>query len=224
MKLLLVDDEKMLSKPLSIVLKKNNYLVDCAYDGEQALDYLNVCEYDAIILDVMMPKLDGISTLKEIRSRGIKTPVIMLTAKSQIEDKLNGLDNGADDYLTKPFSSLELLARLRTIIRREHDTKTSVYSFNGLELDPQTFKIRYKDKEETLSSKEYQVMACFMINPAKVVTQDYILERIYGLEDGDITTIWVYISYLRKKLNKIESPIIIKAIRNTGYILEKKDD
>ncbi len=224
MKLLLVDDEKMLSKPLSIVLKKNNYLVDCAYDGEQALDYLNVCEYDAIILDVMMPKLDGISTLKEIRSRGIKTPVIMLTAKSQIEDKLNGLDNGADDYLTKPFSSLELLARLRTIIRREHDTKTSVYSFNGLELDPQTFKIRYKDKEETLSSKEYQVMACFMVNPAKVVTQDYILERIYGLEDGDITTIWVYISYLRKKLNKIESPIIIKAIRNTGYILEKKDD
>ncbi len=224
MKLLLVDDEKMLSKPLSIVLKKNNYLVDCAYDGEQALDYLNVCEYDAIILDVMMPKLDGISTLKEIRSRGIKTPVIMLTAKSQIEDKLNGLDNGADDYLTKPFSSLELLARLRTIIRREHDTKTSVYSFNGLELDPQTFKIRYKDKEETLSSKEYQVMACFMVNPAKVVTQDYILERIYGLEDGDITTIWVYISYLRRKLNKIESPIIIKAIRNTGYILEKKDD
>lgn len=224
MKLLLVDDEKMLSKPLSIVLKKNNYTVDCAYDGIEALDFISVSEYDAIILDVMMPKLDGISVLKEIRNRGIKTPVIMLTAKAQVEDKVNGLDNGADDYLTKPFSSLELLARLRTIIRRDHDTKTNIYSFNGLELDPQTYKISFNNKQETLSSKEFQLMSCFMLNPNKVVTQDYILERIYGFEDGDITTIWVFISYLRRKLEKIGSNVIIKSIRNTGYILEKKND
>lgn len=224
MKLLLCDDEKMLSRALTVLLKKNNYTVDCAYDGDEALDYILSTEYDAIILDVMMPKRDGFSVLKEIRGKGIKTPVIMLTAKSQIDDKIEGLDNGADDYLTKPFSTLELLARLRAIIRREHDNKTNSYVFNSLELDTLTYKLRFNGKEEDLCTKEYQIMELFMLNPNKIVSQDYLLEKIYGFEDGDVATLWVYISYLRKKLKKLNANVKIQAVRNTGYMMEAIND
>ena len=224
MKLLLCDDEKMLSRALAVLLKKNNYTVDCAYDGDEALDFILSTEYDAIILDVMMPKRDGFSVLREIRKKGIKTPVIMLTAKSQIDDKLNGLDSGADDYLTKPFSTLELLARLRAIIRRKYDNNDNIYVFNSLELDPLTYKLKFNNKEENLCTKEFQIMELFMQNPNKIITQDYLLEKIYGFDEGDVTTLWVYISYLRKKLKNLHANVKIQAVRNTGYMMEALDD
>lgn len=219
MRLLLCDDEKMLSHVLSVLLKKNNYSVDCAYDGEEALDYILTGAYDAIILDVMMPKRDGFSVLKEIRSHNINTPVIMLTAKSQLDDKLEGPDNGADDYLTKPFASAELLARLRTLIRRGQDKETANYNFEGLSLNPLTFRLSYNGSEEALSSKEYQIMEALILHPHNIISQDTLLEKVYGFDDGDITTLWVYISYLRKKLKALNSNITIKSVRNAGYTL-----
>lgn len=224
MRLLLCDDEKMLSHVLSVLLKKNNYMVDCAYDGEEALDFITSGNYDAIILDVMMPKLDGFSVLKEIRRQNIKTPVIMLTAKSQLDDKLEGLDNGADDYLTKPFASSELLARLRALIRRDQDKETTSYNYKGLSLNPLTFRLSYNEKEETLCAKEYQIMEALIIHPENIVSQDKLLMQVYGYDDGDITTLWVYISYLRKKLKNLGTNITIKSVRNAGYTLEECHD
>ena len=224
MRLLLCDDEKMLWHVLSVLLKKNNYTVDCAYDGEEALDFITSSSYDAIILDVMMPKLDGFSLLKEIRRQNIKTPVIMLTAKSQLDDKLEGLDNGADDYLTKPFASAELLARLRALIRRGQDKETTSYNYKGLSLNPLTFRLSCKGKEETLCAKEYQIMEALIIHPESIISQDKLLMHVYGYDDGDITTLWVYISYLRKKLKSLGTNITIKSVRNAGYTLEESHD
>lgn len=166
----------------------------------------------------MMPKLDGFSLLKEIRRQNIKTPVIMLTAKSQLDDKLEGLDNGADDYLTKPFASAELLARLRALIRRGQDKETTSYNYKGLSLNPLTFRLSCKGKEETLCAKEYQIMEALIIHPESIISQDKLLMHVYGYDDGDITTLWVYISYLRKnlrvwelilQLNQLEMPVIL---------------
>lgn len=224
MKLLLCEDEHTLSKVISVLLKKNNYTVDCAYDGEEALDFIKVGNYDAIILDVMMPKKDGFSVLKEIRNNKIKTPVIMLTAKSTLDDKLTGFDYGADDYITKPFAIQELLARIKAVIRRNEGGSDNCLEFNGLKLDTQTLKLINKDKSESLCNKEFQIMYALMIKPKTIVSLDSLLNQIYSFDEGDITTIWVYISYLRKKLKNIDAKIKIKAIRNAGYILEELDD
>ncbi len=224
MKLLLCEDEHTLSKVISVLLKKNNYTVDCAYDGEEALDYIKVGSYDAIILDVMMPKRDGFSVLKEIRYLKIKTPVIMLTAKSTLEDKLEGFEYGADDYITKPFATPELLARLKAVIRRNEGVSDNFLEFNGVKLDTQTFKLVNGDISESLCNKEFQIMQSLMIKPKSLVSLDSLLNQIYSFDEGDITTIWVYISYLRRKLKNINAKIKIKAIRNAGYILEELDD
>lgn len=224
MKLLLCEDEHTLSKVISVLLKKNNYTVDCAYDGEEALDFITLGNYDAIILDVMMPKRDGFSVLKEIRENKITTPVIMLTAKSTLDDKLTGFEYGADDYITKPFATAELLARIKAVIRRNEGVSDNYLEFNGIKLDTQTYKLINNEKWESLCNKEFQIMYTLMIKPKTLISLDSLLNQIYSYDEGDITTVWVYISYLRKKLKNIDAKIKIKAIRNAGYILEELND
>lgn len=224
MKLLLCEDEHTLSKVISVLLKKNNYTVDCAYDGDEALDFITLGNYDAIILDVMMPKRDGFSVLKEIRENKITTPVIMLTAKSTLDDKLTGFEYGADDYITKPFATAELLARIKAVIRRNEGVSDNYLEFNGIKLDTQTYKLINNEKWESLCNKEFQIMYTLMIKPKTLISLDSLLNQIYSYDEGDITTVWVYISYLRKKLKNIDAKIKIKAIRNAGYILEELND
>lgn len=221
MRLLLAEDERALSKVLVAILKHNNYSVDAVYDGEEALDYLESGIYDALILDVMMPKIDGFEVLKRLRKNGNSLPVLMLTAKSDIDDKVTGLDLGADDYLTKPFVTKELLARIRAITRRKDDLKDNVLKFGDIRLDKQSFELIGNKDKVMLTSKEFQIMEELMRYPSKVISAEHFMEKVWGFDsDTEISVVWTYISYLRKKLKQIGSQIGIKAVRNIGYILE----
>ena len=224
MKLLLAEDEKELSKALATLFKMNHYTVDAVFNGEDALDYLTLNEYDGAILDVMMPKKDGFEVLRSARERGIKTPVLMLTAKSDIDDKVTGLDLGADDYITKPFAVKELLARIRAMIRRKGEIKQETVHYDGLVLDRSTCELSTDYGKVKLVNKEFQIMELLMINPKKIFSAEAILDKVWNVEeDTEITTVWVYVSYLRKKLSSIRSTVKIKASRNVGYYLEKND-
>ena len=205
MRLLLAEDERALSNVLVTILKHNNYTVDAVYNGADALDYLACATYDGVILDIMMPKVDGIEVLKTIRAAGNKVPVLLLTAKSEVDDNVAGLDCGADDYLTKPFVTKELLARLRAIMRRQGGEVDNSLTFGDLRLDRASFEL-------------------FMKNPAQVISAERLMERIWGVEsDAEINVVWTYISYLRKKLKLLGSLVSIKAVRNIGYTLECGD-
>ncbi len=221
MRLLLAEDERALSKVLVAILKHNNYSVDAVYDGEKALDYLESGIYDALILDVMMPKIDGFEVLERLRKNGNSLPVLMLTAKSDIDDKVTGLDLGADDYLTKPFVTKELLARIRTITRRKDEFKDNVLKFGDIRLDKQSFELISNKGKVMLTSKEFQIMEELMRYPSKVISAEHFMEKVWGFDsDTEISVVWTYISYLRKKLKQIGSQTGIKAVRNIGYILE----
>ena len=223
MRLLLAEDEKELNQALSTVLRHNNYTVDCAYDGEEALDYIDSNEYDGVILDIMMPKIDGIKVLKTIRDEGNNVPVIFLTAKSEIDDRVEGLDAGADDYLTKPFAMKELLARVRALTRRQGEITDNVLNVGNLTLNKATFELGVKDTNIRLGNKDFQMMEMMMTNEGVVISAEKFMEKIWGFDsDADISVVWVYISNLRKKLALLESDVEIKAIRNQGYVLEKK--
>jgi len=223
MRLLLVEDEKMLSAALVAILKHNNYSVDAVYNGEDALDFLDSGIYDAVILDIMLPKIDGITVLKTIRENNNMVPVIMLTAKSEISDRVLGLDSGADDYLTKPFSTDELLARIRVITRRKEQDKNTILTFCDLSLDYKTFYLSTKTSKVLLTSKEFQIMDLFFKNTDHFISLEKIMDKVWGYEtETDIKVIWTYISYLRKKLKAISSCVSIKAVRNIGYTLEGK--
>jgi len=224
MRILLAEDERALSKALVAILKHNNYSVDAVYDGEEALDYLESGIYDALILDVMMPKADGFEVLKRLRKTGNAVPVLMLTAKSDVEDKVTGLDLGADDYLTKPFAANELLARIRAITRRKDDVKDNVLKFGDIRLDRESFELIGNKGKTLLTSKEFQIMQEFMRYPSKVISSEQFMEKVWGYDsDAEITVVWTYISYLRKKLKQIGAQTGIKAVRNIGYILENKN-
>ena len=221
MRLLYAEDEEALSRAVCAVLKKNNYEVDPVYNGVDALDYIIGGDYDAAILDIMMPEMDGIEVLKEVRKEGNNIPIIMLTAKSEIDDKVDGLDAGANDYLAKPFEMKELLARIRALLRTHSEQTTSKLTFGNTQLDQTTFELSGPDGCEKLSSKEYQLMEVMINHPKQIFSADSFLEKIWGYEsDADINVIWVYISYLRKKLTSIGSDLKIKATRNVGYSLE----
>ncbi len=225
MRILLAEDEKALSRALVAILKHNNYSVDAVYDGEEALDYLQSEVYDALVLDVMMPKLDGFEVLKRLRERGNAIPVLMLTAKSDVDDKVTGLDLGADDYLTKPFVTQELLARIRAITRRQDEFKDNTLSFCDIRLDRVSFELIGGKGKVLLTSKEFQIMEAFMQSPGKVISAERFMEKVWGFDsDAEITVVWTYISYLRKKLKQIGSQANIKAVRNVGYVLEDKND
>lgn len=223
MRLLLAEDEKSLSKALVTILNHSHYSVDAVYDGQEALDYLDSEQYDGVILDIMMPKVDGITVLKTLRSRGNEVPVLMLTAKSEIDDKVDGLDAGANDYLTKPFDAKELLARIRAITRIHTKFNDSVMSFGNVTLDRKTFELKGRKGAFKLANKEFQVLELLLSNPKQVISTDRIFEKIWGYDsDTEINIVWVYIAYLRKKLGKINADIVIKAHRNVGYSVELK--
>lgn len=221
MRLLLAEDEKSLSKAIAAILLKNNYSVDAVYDGEEALSYLDMGNYDAAILDIMMPKLDGISVLKRIRGQGNSIPVLILTAKSEIDDKVLGLDSGANDYLTKPFDAKELLARIRAMTRPQGEQLDSKLRIGNIVLDRSTFELSSANGSFRLANKEFQMMEILMANPHDLISTERFLEKIWGY-DSDIETnvVWVYISYLRKKLSALYADVQIKSQRNAGYSLE----
>jgi len=226
-KLLLAEDEKSLSKAIVMILKKNNYTVDAAYDGEEALAYIDTNEYDGIILDVMMPRLDGISVLQKIRAQGNTTPVIMLTAKAEVEDKVLGLDSGANDYLTKPFAAKELLARIRAMTRNmagimQADSKLHL---GNITLDCAAFELSSPVGSFTLANKEFQMLELLMRNPNQMISAEHFMDKIWGLEtNAESNVVWTYISYLRKKLSALKADVEIKARRNAGYYIDCKEE
>lgn len=220
MRILLAEDERALSKAIVKIFEKNNYSVDAVYDGENALYYIQSNNYDIAVLDIMMPKSDGITVLKKVRAAGNNIPVLMLTAKSEIEDRVLGLDSGANDYLSKPFDSRELLARVRALTRSkaEPDTKIRV---GNVALDRTTFELSSPSGSFRLTNKEYQLMEYFMSNPKTVYSTEQIMERVWGCDsESEINVVWVNISYLRKKLSALGASVQIKASRNAGYYLE----
>ena len=224
MRLLLAEDEKELSKALCAVLKHNNYSVDAVYNGQDALDY-GLCEnYDGIILDLMMPEMNGLDVLKKLRENSVATPVLILTAKSELDDKITGLDAGADDYLTKPFAMGELLARLRALTRRKSEFSPNVLSFGNLTLNRETFELCVGEETVRLGNKEFQMMEMLLSNAGRLISTEQFMEHIWGYEtEAEINVVWVYISYLRKKLTALKADIEIKAVRGVGYTLEEKE-
>lgn len=221
MRLLLAEDEKSLSKALVTILKHNNYSVDAVYNGRDALDYLLNGNYDGAILDVMMPQMDGISVLKGLREENKTLPVLMLTAKSEIDDRVRGLDNGADDYLGKPFDVKELLARIRAMLRRSGGCADNLLQFADLTLNRSTFELSSPRGSFRLGNKEFQMIEMLMQRPGKVISADMFMENIWGCEsDAEINVVWTYLSYLRKKLSSLTDAVQIKVIRNIGYSLE----
>lgn len=225
MRLLLAEDEKELSRALSAVLRHNHYSVDAVYDGADAYDYGLSENYDGIILDIMMPKKDGITVVRELRSKGIATPVLMLTAKSEVDDRILGLDSGADDYLTKPFAMGELLARIRAMTRRRTDFSPNVLSCGSLTLDKATFVAAGPMSSLRLGNKEFQMLEMLMRHPGRLVSTEQFMERIWGYDsDAQNNVVWVYLSSLRKKLASIGASVQIKAVRGAGYLLEEHND
>lgn len=223
MRILLAEDERDLSKALATILNKNNYSVDTVYNGDDALSFIDSGIYDCVILDVMMPRLDGISVLKQIRESGNNVPVIILTAKSEIEDRIQGLDCGADDYMTKPFFAKELLARIRAVTRRSSNSEASLISYGNTSLNRKTFTISTDTNSIRLANKEYQLFETLVSKPGQVFSSEKLMEKIWGYDsDSEINVVWVYVSYLRKKLASLNSDVEIKAMRNSGYYLEIK--
>lgn len=223
MRLLLAEDEKELARGLSVLLKRSNYSVDVVYNGQDAVDYALNGEYDGLILDVMMPKKDGFQVLKELREQGVHTPALFLTAKSETDDIIGGLDLGADDYLTKPFVMGELLARIRAMTRRKEDAASPVLTFGNTRLDRASFELSAPEGSVRLGNKEFQMMEAFLEHPHNVIPTGNFLEHIWGCEtDVEFNTVWAYISYLRKKLTGIGSDLEIRANRGVGYSLEQK--
>ena len=225
MRILLAEDERSLSKALKAILTKSNYSVDCVFDGEEAVSYAMASEYDLVIMDIMMPKQDGISALKEIRSKGNSVPVLMLTAKAEIDDKVEGLDSGANDYLTKPFATKELLARIRVLTRQPQSAGDNILKFGNLTLDRGSFELSSPKGKYRLAGKEFQMMEMLMMNPGILISTEKFMDKIWGIDsEADISVVWTYISFLRKKLVSLEANVQINAKRNAGYTLEAKGD
>lgn len=221
MKILIVEDDASLRRALVSILQKNNYTVEAVDNGGDAFDYLCSGLYDAAILDIMMPVMDGVSVLVQARKERVATPVLLLTAKSEIDDKITGLDAGANDYLTKPFDMRELLARLRVLTRKSGVQQNNVISFGNTSLNTQSFELSAPNGSYKLANKEYQTMLLFMRNPRVVISSSRVLENIWDPDSrAEDNTVWTYISYLRRKLEAIGSDVQILTMRGAGYILE----
>ena len=221
MRLLVAEDEASLSRALCAILRKNNYEADAVFDGASALEYLNTGNYDAAILDIMMPGVDGIGVLKRLRERGSDLPVLLLTARAEVEDKVLGLDSGANDYLTKPFAAQELLARIRAMTRACAQD-TSLLRMGNISLNRATFELSSPSGNFRLARKEFQMMEMLLSHPRTLIPTERFMERIWGYDnEAEIHVVWVYISYLRKKLATLGANVQIKVSRNAGYSLEE---
>jgi len=225
MRILIVEDDMRLATNIEHILINNNYLVDISYDGESGLDNILSDVYDVVILDYMLPKMNGIEVLKEVRKNNISTSIIMLTAKGELEDKVEGLTSGADDYLVKPFESLELLARLQALGRRnKYDINKNYLEFGNVVLYPNILKIESIDKSIEISLKEKELLELLMNRKNMITSKELIIEKVWGYDSDAIdNNVEVYVSFLRKKLKVINANIIIKAVRGAGYKLEVQD-
>lgn len=222
MKLLYAEDEQDMSEAVTDILRHSNYIVDAVYNGRDALDYALADSYDGIILDIMMPQMDGIKVIRELRKNGCRTPIILLTAKSQVENKIEGLDAGADDYLAKPFEFGELLARIRAMLRRREEFTPDILTCGELSLNIQSAQLSYGNNSFTLPRLEYRLIEQLMLNQGIYLSSDELLSKVWGYDsDAEVGTVWVYISYLRKRLSALGANAEIKVKRGTGYTLEE---
>ena len=225
MRLLIAEDDPRLLKSLVHIFETNHYVADGVDDGGRAYDYASSGEYDGLILDIMMPGMDGVTLLKKLREDGITTPALFLTAKTELDQKIEGLDAGADDYLPKPFATGELLARVRAMLRRKDNFVPDLLRFGGLALNRSTYEISHNGATLPLSGKEFQVMEILMQQPEVIVTADHLITHIWGWEtDVDTSVVWVHVSNIRKKLDALSAPVAIRFVRNAGYLLEARHD
>lgn len=221
MRLLIAEDDPKLLKSLVHIFEANHYVVDGVSDGNAAFDYAASGEYDGLVLDIMMPGLDGVTLLKRLRSNGITTPALFLTARTEVYQRIEGLDAGADDYLPKPFATGELLARVRAMLRRKDNFVPDLLCFGKLTLNRSTYEISYEENTQSLSGKEFQVMEMLMQQPGMIVTAEQLITHIWGWNtDVDTSVVWVHISNIRKKLDAMSASIVIRFVRNAGYVLE----
>ena len=222
MRILVADDEPEMTMVLEALLRRENYSVDVVHDGQDALDYGLADNYDCLVLDIMMPKKDGIQVLQALRAQNVSTPVLLLTAKGQVEDRIAGLDSGADDYLPKPFHNGEFLARVRALTRRGQVFTPSVLAAGNIRLDCSTFELRCGGSAIRLGSKEFQMLELLMRQKGRVVTTEQFMERIWGYDsEVEISVVWAYISYLRRKLEAVGADVRISTRRGFGYLLEE---
>ncbi|MCF0228407.1 MAG: response regulator transcription factor [Parasporobacterium sp.] len=222
MKILLAEDDKDMARAVSALLTRSHYTVDVADNGRDALDCILLGDYDAAVMDIMMPRMDGITVLKEIRRRGNNIPVIMLTAMGEVNDRINGLDSGADDYLPKPFNGGELLSRVKALLRRKDNFEPDIISCGNITLDRNTYILSCGDKHVSLGNKVFQMMEMFIRSPHRVISVNEFMEHIWGWDsEAEINVVWVNISYLRKQLKDLEANVQIRVIRGVGYTLEE---
>ncbi len=221
MRILIAEDEKPLAKVLVKIFEKNNYSADAVYNGEDALAYIEAGNYDVVVLDVMMPVMDGITALKKLRASGNTIPVLMLTAKAELDDRVLGLDSGANYYLPKPFETKELLAALRAITRTQSEFDNRL-GFGNITLDRSTFTLSTPSGSFRLANKEFQMLELLMSPPRHIISAEHFMEKIWGFDtESDISVVWVYVSYIRKKLSALNATVTIKSSRNIGYSLEE---
>lgn len=223
MRLLISDDDKDIAKVLTALFEHHNYSVDTVSNGTDACAYALEGNYDGMILDIMMPGMDGLEVLRNLRAKGCKIPVLLLTARGDTDDIVQGLDAGADDYLAKPFAATELLARVRAMLRRKENYRTDTLRFAGLTLDLSTFELEFQGNSLRLVNREFQMLQLLMQSPGAVISTEQFMERIWGWDsDVEVSIVWVYISNLRKKFDRLGAPVIIRAVRGVGYCLERK--
>ena len=222
MRILIAEDEVQLAKGLKYLLEKNKFSVDIVHDGLDALDYFHNAEYDAVVLDIMMPKVNGLEVLKAIRKTGSKIPILMLTAKGEVEDRVAGLEAGADDYLPKPFATREFIARVKALSRRNTAYADLVLEFGNVQLDCNRYELRCGQEAERLNNKEFQLMELFMRHPHFVFSTRHLMDRIWGQDsDADINVVWTYVGFIRKRLKHMGAGVEIRTARGAGYSLEE---
>lgn len=225
MRLLIAEDDPRLLKTLKHIFESSKFVVDGVTNGEDAFAYASSEEYDGLILDIMMPGLDGIQVLQKLRKMNITTPALFLTARTEVEQRVQGLDAGADDYLPKPFATSELLARTRAMLRRKDNYVPDLLSYGGVVLNRSTWQLVFEGRSCTLSGREFQLMEILMQRPDNIVPTEALMTHVWGWDTNvDVSVVWVHISNLRKKIGEIEAPVEIRFVRNAGYVLEGKND